>query len=76
MLVLKGNLDLEGQKLDKLERNFTSGGSAPLTPTPYSGDIPRLEGLVSDLSKQVNNLNSVNDAEAIKFQGLALRFKK
>ena len=77
MKVLKGTINLEGQKLDKIARIiYSTNPQQCLTPSPPTCNIPRLEGILSDLSKKVINLSLLNDTEAIKFSELALCSKR
>jgi hypothetical protein len=77
-MALKGTADLQVQKVDRLERTIlhTSAPAFMATPTSIIGDIPKIEGLLSVLSKKVDNLNSLTNSEVIKFSGLALKSKK
>ena len=76
MKMLKETVNLEGQKVDKMARSMNQTNSQHyLTPSLPTYDIPRLEGILSDLLKKAINLSSLNDTGAIIFSGLTLRSK-
>jgi hypothetical protein len=56
--------------------HHTSALALMATSTSITGDISRIEDLLSVLSKKVDDLNSLTNSEAITFSGLALKSKK
>ena len=76
MRVLKGTLDLESQKIVIMGPHINSENQQQYiyhSPTPF--DNVRFKGLLSEITIHVNNTSSLNDAEAIRFSGLALSSK-
>ena len=82
MVVIKGQLDAEGIRVDHLTNDINSlKSSNPLNSCGGNGstsspEICRLEGLISGVSNRVNKFDNLNDSDSIKFGGMGLRSKR
>ena len=82
MTALKDQINDEGNRVDGLVNNINTTLSSSDNNTPNINttashpDISRLEGLILDISNRLNQVDSLNYSDSIKFCGLNLRSKK
>ena len=82
MTALKDQINIEGNRVAGLVNNInailsSSYNNTPnINPTASHPEISRLEGLIFDISNRLNQVDSLNDSDSIKFGGLDLRSKK